>query len=355
MIDKQTFSKEWILKVKGDERNDQGIIERQIYALHLLETLRNSFENFIFKGGTCLSLIAEEFPRFSVDIDILVKPQFKYLFDTENLSTMIKDSEFQRVTENVRQPRHDIDKQHFEFFYNGPINGDTYILLDVVYDESKYKDLIQVEINNYLIKTTHPYMSVIAPSVHDLLADKLCAFAPNTVGKKLNENRDIEVVKQMFDVSFLMKRYPFSPSYKTIYENITLVEIKRRDLEIEVIDVLADTIKTSLNIISEGSLDSKQYQLIKNAIKGFSSFTRDLSYNVDKAKESALDVLHAALLVLAGNEEDLLKIANEQTGFLNEYQLFKRARKQLAAIGPELPILFNICLRCMSHFNISLS
>jgi predicted nucleotidyltransferase component of viral defense system len=90
MIDKQTFSKEWILKVKGDERSDQGIIERQIYALHLLETLRNSFENFIFKGGTCLSLITKEFPRFSVDIDILVNPQFKSFFDTTNLSMMIK-------------------------------------------------------------------------------------------------------------------------------------------------------------------------------------------------------------------------------------------------------------------------
>jgi len=355
MIDKQTFSKEWILKVKGDERSDQGIIEKQIYALHLLETLRNSFENFIFKGGTCLSLIAEEFPRFSVDIDILVKPQFKTFFDAENLSAMIKDSEFQRVIEDTRQPRHDIDKQHFEFHYNGAINGETYILLDVVYDESKYKDLIKVDIMNYLIKTTNPNVSVIAPSVHDLLADKLCAFAPNTVGKKLNENRDIEVVKQMFDVSFLMKRYPFSPSYKTIYENITQVEIKRRNLKIVVIDVLNDTIKTSLNIISEGSLDSNQYQLIKNAIKGFSSFTRDLSYNVDKAKESALDVLHASLLVFAGDEENLLKIADEQTEFLKEYQIFKRSRKQLAAIDPDLPKLLNICLKCMSHFKISLS
>jgi len=102
-------------------------------------------------------------------------------------------------------------------------------------------------------------------------------------------------------------------------------------------------------------LDSNQYQLIKNAIKGFSSFTRDLSYNVDKARESALDVLHASLLVFAGDEETLLKIADEQTEFLKEYQIFKRSRKQLAAIDPELPKLLNICLKCMSHFKISLS
>lgn len=86
---------------------------------------------------------------------------------------MIKDSEFIRVIENVRQPRYDIDKQHFEFYYCGVINGETYILLDVVYDDSKYRDFVQVNIKNYLIKTTNPDVSVVAPSVHDLLADKL--------------------------------------------------------------------------------------------------------------------------------------------------------------------------------------
>ncbi len=354
MIDKQTFSKDWILQVKGNERSDQGIIERQIYALHLLETLRNNFENFIFKGGTCLSLISKEFPRFSVDIDILVNPQFKSFFDIENLSEMIKDSEFESVTVDDRQPRHDIDKQHFVFHYKGVINGETSILLDVVYDESKYRDLSQLKIMNYLIKTTNPYISVTAPSVHDLLADKLCAFAPNTVGKKLNEDRDIEVIKQMFDVSFLMKRYPLSPSYKKIYEDITQAEIKRRNLDIKVDDVLNDTIMTSLNIISEGVINPTQYQFIKSAIKGFASFTRDFSYNVDKAKESALDVLHAALLVYTENEESLLRIAEEQVDYLSEYRHLKNSRKKLAVINPELPELFNRYLKCMAYFVIQI-
>lgn len=354
MIDEQSFSKAWILQVKGDERSDQGIIERQIYALHLLETLRNSFKDFIFKGGTCLSLIAEDFPRFSVDIDILVKPQFKAFFDIDNLTRMINGSQFLQVLEDVRQPRHDIDKQHFQFHYRGPINGETYILLDVVYDEAKYSDLVEVKIVNYLIKTTAPAVSVIGPSIHDLLADKLCAFAPNTVGKKINEKRDVEVIKQMFDVSFLIKHYPFSPSYKTIYEAIAQVEIKRRGLSVSVYDVLNDSIRTSLNILSEGKLDLNQYQLIKKAIKGFSSFTRNLSFNVDKAKASALDVLHASLLVYAGDEDALLKIANDQTAFLPEYQLFKNVRKQLAAIDPKLVSLFETCLKCMTHYNITL-
>lgn len=354
MIDKQSFNKEWILNVKGEERSDQGIIERQIYALHLLELLRTHFDSFTFKGGTCLSLISNEFPRFSVDIDILTNPQHKSFFDIVNLTSMIQDSEFLRVREDKRKPKHDIDKQHFEFYYYGAINGETYILLDVVYDESKYSDLKQIKVQNYLIKTKTPDVYVTVPSVHDLLADKLCAFAPNTVGKRLNEGRDSEVIKQMFDVSFLMKHYPLSPSYKMIYEHIARSEIKRRNLEIDTIDVLKDTIKTSLNIISDGKIDISQYQMLKKAISGFSSFTRNMSFNIAKAKESALDALHASLLVLTENEDNLVRIAENQVDYLDEYKIFKNSRKQLAAINPELPKILNHYLKCMSYFELSI-
>ena len=63
------------MKVKGSERSDQSIIEKQIYAFHLLEELNLIFSEFIFKGGTSLSLLVSDFPRFSVDIDILVNPK----------------------------------------------------------------------------------------------------------------------------------------------------------------------------------------------------------------------------------------------------------------------------------------
>ncbi|MFA5006648.1 MAG: nucleotidyl transferase AbiEii/AbiGii toxin family protein [Candidatus Izemoplasmatales bacterium] len=354
MIDPRTFDKEWILKVKGEERSDQGIIERQIHGLHLLEILQANFKHFIFKGGTCLSLISSDFPRFSIDIDILVDPKYKDFFLVENLVRVIGKSQFTSVVEDFRTPRYDIDKQHFEFHYNGAINGETYILLDVVFDESSYRDLVEVEINNYLLQSTPPFLKVITPSVHDLLADKLCAFAPNTIGKKLNEGRDVEVVKQMFDVSFLMKHYRFSPSYKEIYETISKAVISRRKATISVEDVLKDTIRTSINIVSEGILDKEQYQNIKRAIRGFSSYTRDLSFNLEKAKESALDALFASLLVIAGSKDKFDGMMMEPVEYLAEYSVFKSTRKQLAAIDAELVDLFNGCLRYMSCLNISL-
>lgn len=134
MISKNSFSKEWILQVKGRERSDQSVIERQIYALHLLEEICHLSQHFIFKGGTSLSLLTDEFPRFSVDINILVDPEIKDIFCFDNLKKITDRSQFMRVEEDIRVPRYDIDKRHFTFFFNGVFSRNAYVLLDIVFD-----------------------------------------------------------------------------------------------------------------------------------------------------------------------------------------------------------------------------
>ncbi len=48
-----------------------------IHALYLLERLKLTGLDFIFKGGTSLLLLLEKPARFSVDIDIIVNPIIK--------------------------------------------------------------------------------------------------------------------------------------------------------------------------------------------------------------------------------------------------------------------------------------
>ena len=216
MIRENSFTEEWILSIKGKERSDQGIIEKQIYALHLLEELNAEFKDFIFKGGTSLSLISEEFPRFSVDIDILVHPKHKSFFTVENLGNIITHSRFKRVEENIRTQKHNIDKQHFEFYFDGIYGSDLPILLDVVYAETHYQDIVQKEINNYLIDVDDEKSIVSIPSVHDLLSDKLCAFAPNTIGKKLNDEKDVEIIKAAVPASYRREKHPARKTFQAI-------------------------------------------------------------------------------------------------------------------------------------------
>lgn len=354
MIKSNSFTEEWILSVKGEERSDQGIIEKQIYALHLLEELKKEFPDFIFKGGTALSLIAETFPRFSIDIDILVDPKNKNYFTLDNLERIVTNSQFKNVSENVRHPKHNIDKQHFEFYFDSIYSRDAYVLLDVVYESSHYQDVVQKEINNHLIDIDDEKQFVRIPSVHDLLSDKLCAFAPNTIGKKLNEGRDVEVIKQMYDVSYLFNHYPLNPTFHSIYEGIANQEIKNRQLDISYEDTAKDTILASLNILTEGKIDGDQYTYLKDAIRRFKSFVRDHSFNVEDAKLCAINNLYAALLVLVEGNENFIRITKEQQCYLEEYKIFVRVKKWLRVVGPDYYDIFDNCLKVMSSMNIKI-
>ena len=84
MIKKHCFTDEWLegfKKQKDHKRMDKIILEKMIYALHLLERLKSNGLDFVFKGGTSLVLLLETGNRFSIDIDIISKTDRKELED----------------------------------------------------------------------------------------------------------------------------------------------------------------------------------------------------------------------------------------------------------------------------------
>jgi predicted nucleotidyltransferase component of viral defense system len=74
MIKEHCFTEEWLATFKkqsAHRRIDKAILEKMIYAIHLLERLKANGLDFVFKGGTSLVLLLEEGNRFSIDIDII--------------------------------------------------------------------------------------------------------------------------------------------------------------------------------------------------------------------------------------------------------------------------------------------
>lgn len=74
MFKDSCFTEEWLQsfrKQPAHRRIDVIILEKMIYALHLLELLQQNGLKFTFKGGTSLVLLLEEANRFSIDIDII--------------------------------------------------------------------------------------------------------------------------------------------------------------------------------------------------------------------------------------------------------------------------------------------
>lgn len=202
MITKDTFAENHIRELQANSRRDPVLLERAVYAFGLLEALARVEMPFIFKGGTCLMLLMESPRRLSTDIDIIVEP------DTNLDEYLEKASEifpFQKVEEQKCVGKNNIVKRHFKFTYDSPINNKPfYILLDVLFEENHYAETIKKEIRNDLLLTEPEYLNVNIPSANCILADKLTAFAPHTTGIPLGVGKDMEVMKQLYDVISLL-------------------------------------------------------------------------------------------------------------------------------------------------------
>lgn len=115
MIKDHCFTDEWLegFKKQNDHRRiDKIILEKMIYALHLLERLKSNGLHFVFKGGTSLVLLLETGSRFSIDIDIMCKIDRKEL--EEILQQVVDSSHFTGfdwtniVATNPEYPKHTI-------------------------------------------------------------------------------------------------------------------------------------------------------------------------------------------------------------------------------------------------------
>lgn len=122
MIDHASLSAEWLAEKRREYKKDPGIMEGMIHALYLLDQLKLTGLDFIFKGGTSLILLMEKPLRFSVDIDIIIRPDLKREELEEYLSKIVAESEFLRmVVDERRSYKEGIPKAHYKFIYRSNV------------------------------------------------------------------------------------------------------------------------------------------------------------------------------------------------------------------------------------------
>ena len=299
MIDKSVYDLDYIRNLQSEYNCDPSLIERALYAFGLLEALRKTGMPFCFKGGTSLMLLLETPLRLSTDIDILVEPGTdvdKYI----SKASMIFP--FLNKTEDIRKGRNGIVKRHFKFTYYSPLrNTEFYILLDVVFAHLPYAKTIRKEIRNNLLRTEGDNLSVDIPSPECLLGDKLTAFAPHTTGILLGSGCELEIAKQLFDsavLSGLLADYPlFSATYKTVVKE----EAAYRGGTWSEADVLQDTVRACICIISRGTLFSDEYTEYLRGIKSLKNHVLLKNYNADVAVWHACLIMYLASCLLSGN------------------------------------------------------
>jgi hypothetical protein len=284
MIDAKSFTKEWILKQrKVFPQADPQLIERQIYAFELVGLLVNAKKPFVFKGGTALLLLLQSAHRLSIDVDIVGN------LDMKDFEQLVTGSVFHRVVEDERE-KNEIPKKHFKFFYTSVIDGrETYVLLDVLYTNHGYSQLVSLPIKNSIFNIVEE-VKVSVPTIDGILGDKLTAFAPNTIGVPFGRKKSMEIIKQLFDIGELFNEAKDIQQIITNYRSIQKQESKYHKDTPSLSDTLEDTVESAYLFCQsrlKGSKENKGIDEMHRGLKQIHSYLLGVPFHIEEARIAA--------------------------------------------------------------------
>ncbi len=313
MIKEYCFTDEWLdsfRKQKDHKRIDKIILEKMIYALHLLEQLKTNGLDFIFKGGTSLVLVLEAANRFSIDIDIICNTERGKL--EVILQKVIESSGFESFElDEHRSYQPGIPKAHYKFFFESNQQGSGTILLDVLIEDSIYPEQLEKPIKTKWIETNGE-TTVTVPSIDSITGDKLTAFAPNTIGIPYFKGIDkqpfsMEICKQLFDLSNLFEEIQDVEIVDKSFNAFAERELSYRKNDnpkhqISPQDVLRDTIDTCLIIAKRGNGtddEKRKFVELQKGIRAFGTgFLMRGNFRLDDAIPAAARVAYLVAKLL---------------------------------------------------------
>lgn len=219
---------------------------------------------------------------------------------------------FLEAKEIERKSRTGVPKSHAEYRYavTYPSGRPTdKILLDVLYEDIKYNELVPLPIKSPLLKQEGEPIMVQCPSLKDMLGDKLTAFAPHTTGIPFFKEEDeffMEIMKQLYDVSSILDRVDDLSEVRKTYSQLVPIELGYRKLyQLTEADVLKDTYDCAMNICYRGAMDKAEYGYYAKGARSVNSFIIPENYNADIAIRDAAKM--AYLVRLIQTDIDLVK------------------------------------------------
>lgn len=289
---RENFSESHIRTLQADSKRDPGLIERTIFAFGLLDALCEVGLPFVFKGGTSLMLLLKHPRRLSTDIDIIVAPGTDIGHYLENAAKVFP---FVAREEQIRVGKNKIEKRHFKFTYFSPVrNCEFYILLDVLFEEHQYLRTVKRPIRNDILLPEDSPHEVEMPDVNCILGDKLTAFAPHTTGIPLGCDKDLEVVKQFYDVAALVEEFDSLDLVRGTFNRLVPIEAGYRGRDINPDDVLLDIISTAHSIGSRGKVGDADYPFLLKGIKALGGHIFGERFSAETAMQLAPQVMYFA-------------------------------------------------------------
>ena len=162
-----------------------------------------------------------------------------------------------------------------------------------------------------MLITEDPVISVQIPNANNILADKLTALAPTTTGIQYGINKELEIIKQLYDIAALLIYIDNFSEIKTAYDKIVKTELKYRNLDLYPSDVLVDTINTAACIAGRGNTFSENYAELKSGIDSIRNHIFTEIFNGEVAVQRACMVMYIAVAILT-NQDKLPVIKDDE-------------------------------------------
>ena len=340
MMSAKNFTKDWIYNIckslkRGRNIADPALVEKVINALYLLERIAKTDLEFIFKGGTALLLLLNKIHRFSMDIDIIVKEKKSGNSLNKIFSDAIRSNNIFYEFEEVRRfSSKNIPKAHYKFYYRSILDDrSSYILLDIVFESNPYTELIEKDIVCELILIEGETIKVTIPSVDCMLGDKLTAFAPNTTGIPYGVNKELEIIKQLFDIGNLFDEVNNLKAVRDTFINVSKKELEYRESTVANIeDVFDDIINTSIIIAYRGGIKNDEFNQLVEGVKRIRGYIFSKNFIIEEAVLSSAKAAYLALLLkneicsieFFNNKKDIMSMDISDDRFRKSFRSIKK-------------------------------
>jgi hypothetical protein len=210
--------------------------------------------------------------------------------------------------------------------------------LDVIFDEIPHSESIKLPINSPWLSTEEPIQNVRIPTSEAILGDKLTAFAPNTIGIPYKSNKDIEIIKQLFDINTLLDQAENIKTIKITYDAVAEKQFKYLKKNLSTESVLKDTMDTALILAKRNSNkgeDLEKFQELQRGITKFNNFLLSGNFRIEKAQSASARAAYLASRIQKNDYSALevydptidlanFEIKNKVFGFINRFRKTNR-------------------------------
>jgi len=137
------------------------------------------------------------------------------------------------------------------------------------------------------------------PSVDCILGDKLTAYAPNTTGIPYGKNKELEIIKQLFDVGNLFDEMEDIDAVRNTFKQMAKQELEYRekDRDLTYIDVLNDIFETSKILSERGRIEKETFDQLQTGVNRIKDFIFSKNYILESAVNSASKAAYLSLLL----------------------------------------------------------